>query len=66
VLADMLKLALVTSILRRSYPDLKVESYLTFADSRAASVVGGKRWASVAAKEFVMHRVFTPVGRSRG
>ncbi len=52
VLADMLKLALVTSALRRSYPSLKVESYLVFADSRAANVVNGKGWASLAAKEF--------------
>ena len=28
VLGDMLKLALVTSVLRRSRPDLKIESYL--------------------------------------
>jgi len=52
VLGDMLKLALVTSALRRSYPSLKVESYLVFADSTAANVVNGKGWASLAAKEF--------------
>lgn len=52
VLGDMLKLALVTSALRRSYPSLKVESYLVFADSTAANVVNGKSWASLAAKEF--------------
>jgi hypothetical protein len=52
VLGDMLKLALVTSALRRSYPSLKLESYLVFADSTAANVVNGKGWASLAAKEF--------------
>lgn len=52
VLSDMLKLALVTSVLRRSYPGLNVESYLVFADVKAAKVVTGKGWASLAAKEF--------------
>ena len=52
VLSDMLKLALVTSVLRRSYPTLNMESYLVFADSTAAKVVNGKGWASLAAKEF--------------
>jgi len=52
VLGDMLKLALVTSVLRKSYPGLTVESYLLFADSAAANVVNGKGWASLAAKEF--------------
>jgi hypothetical protein len=52
VLGDMVKLALVTSALRRSYPSLKLESYLVFADSTAANVVNGKGWASLAAKEF--------------
>jgi hypothetical protein len=52
VLSDMLKLALVTSVLRRSYPVLNVESYLVFADVEAAKVVTGKGWASLAAKEF--------------
>jgi hypothetical protein len=54
VLSDMLKLALVTSVLRRSYPTLIVESYLVFADSTAANVVNGKGWASLAAKEFAI------------
>jgi hypothetical protein len=48
----MLKLALVTSVLRKLYPSLKVDSYLIFADSAAANVVNGKGWASLAAKEF--------------
>ena len=52
VLGDMLKLALVTSALRRSYPRLQVESYLIFADVAAANVVNGRGWASLAAKEF--------------
>ena len=52
VLSDMLKLALVTSVLRRSCPGLDVESYLVFADVEAAKVVTGKGWASLAAKEF--------------
>jgi hypothetical protein len=52
VLGDMLKLALVASVLRRSCPTLKVECYLGFADSTAANVVNGKGWASLAAKEF--------------
>jgi hypothetical protein len=52
VLGDLLKLALVSSVLRRSYPALKVESHLVFADSAAANVVNGKGWASLAAKEF--------------
>jgi hypothetical protein len=52
VLGDMLKLALVASVLRRSYPTLKVECYLGFADSAAANVVNGNGWASIAAKEF--------------
>jgi len=52
VLGDMLKLALVSSVLRRSYSGLKVESYLVFADVAAANVVNGKGWASLAAKEF--------------
>ncbi|MBZ5524807.1 MAG: hypothetical protein LAP21_21420 [Acidobacteriia bacterium] len=48
----MLKLAFVTSALRRSYVHLTVESYLLFADSAAATVVNGKPWASLAAQEF--------------
>jgi hypothetical protein len=52
VLSDMLKLTLVTSVLRRSYPSLRVDSYLVFADITAAKVVNGKGWASLAAKEF--------------
>ena len=52
VLSDMLKLALVTSVLRKLYPSLKVDSYLIFADSAAANVVNGKGWASLAAGEF--------------
>jgi hypothetical protein len=52
VLADTLKLALITSAFRRSDPSLKVESYLVFADSSAATVVNGQGWASLAAKEF--------------
>lgn len=52
VLGDMLKLALVTSVLRRSYPGMNIESYLVFADVEAARVVTGKGWASLAAKEF--------------
>jgi hypothetical protein len=52
VLSDMLKLALVTSVLRKSYPSLIVESYLVFADFTAAKVLSGRGWASLAAKEF--------------
>ena len=52
VLGDMLKLALVTSTLRRSCAGMKVESYLIFADKTAANVVSGKGWASLAAVEF--------------
>lgn len=52
VLGDMLKLAFVSSVLRRSYPTLIVESHLIFADERAANVVTGNGWAALAAKEF--------------
>jgi hypothetical protein len=52
VLSDMLKLAFVSSVLRRSYPTLKVESHLIFADVSAANVVTGDGWAALAAKEF--------------
>ena len=52
ILGDMLKLALVTSVVRRANPDLRVEAYLVFADQLAARTVIGKGWASVAAKEF--------------
>jgi len=52
VLSDMLKLVLVSSVLRRSYPTLNVESYLVFADVNACRVVTGKGWASLAAEEF--------------
>jgi hypothetical protein len=52
VLGDMLKLTLVTSVLRRSDPSLKIESYLLFADQMAARLVNGKGWPSLAAKEF--------------
>ena len=52
VLGDMLKLALVTSALRRSDPTLKIESYLLFADETAARFVNGKGWPTLAAKEF--------------
>jgi hypothetical protein len=55
VLSDMLKLAMVASILRRSHPGLRVESYLVFADDVAAKVITGKGWASLAAKEFAVH-----------
>ena len=60
VLSDMLKLVLVASVLRRSYPGLNAESYLVFADVAAANVVTGKGWASLAAREFgVEARVIT-------
>lgn len=52
VLSDMLKLAFVSSVLRRSYPALNVESHLIFADASAANVVKGNGWAALAAKEF--------------
>lgn len=52
VLGDILKLVLLTSALRRSYPSVQVEPYLIFADVTAANVVNGKGWASLAAKEF--------------
>jgi hypothetical protein len=52
VLGDTLKLALISSVLRRSYPALKVESYLIFVDATAANVVNGKGWPSLAASEF--------------
>lgn len=52
VLSDMLKLAFVSSVLRKSYPTLNVESHLIFADVTAASVVTGNGWATLAAKEF--------------
>ena len=48
----MLKLALITAALRRSHPNVQVESHLIFADVTAANVVNGKGWASLAAKEF--------------
>jgi len=52
VLTDMLKLAFVSSVLRRSYPNLNVESHLIFADVTASTVVNGNGWAALAAKEF--------------
>jgi hypothetical protein len=52
VLADMLKLGLLGSALRRSCPNLKVECYLVFADHAAANVALGNGWASLAAQEF--------------
>ena len=52
VLIDLLKLALISTILRRANDDLKVESYLVFEDREAASLVTGKSWASIAAAEF--------------
>jgi hypothetical protein len=52
VLGDMLKLAFVSSVLRRSYPALNIESHLIFADASAANVVNGNGWAALAAKEF--------------
>jgi hypothetical protein len=50
VLSGMLKLAFVSSALRRSYPTLKVESHLVFADLSAANVVNGNGGAALAAK----------------
>lgn len=52
VLGDMLKLAFVSSVLRKSYPTINVESHLIFADVSAASVVTGDGWAALAANEF--------------
>jgi hypothetical protein len=52
VRGDLLKLALVTSVLRRSDPAMKIESYLLFADQTAARLLDGKGWPSLAAKEF--------------
>lgn len=52
VLSDMLKLAFLSSILRRSCPTSHVESHLVFADISAANVVNGNGWAALAAKEF--------------
>ena len=52
VLSDMLKLAFVSSLLRRSDPALNIESHLIFADADAANVVNGNGWAALAAKEF--------------
>jgi hypothetical protein len=47
-----LKLAFVTAVLRRSQPNIQVESHLIFADLAAASIVNSKSWSSLAAKEF--------------
>lgn len=52
VLGDILKLALIANVVKRSCLDIKVESYLIFADELAATVVNGNTWASIAAKEF--------------
>jgi len=52
VLGDVLKLALVTSVLRRSDATVKVDSYILFVDGAAANVLSGNGWASLAAEEF--------------
>jgi hypothetical protein len=52
VLADMLKLALITTTLRTLNPDALVESYLLFACDRAANLVRGRGWAALAAEKF--------------
>jgi hypothetical protein len=53
VRSDMLKMVLIKGLLKRSYPDLKVECYLAFADSIAAAVITtGRSWTSIAAAEF--------------
>jgi hypothetical protein len=52
VLGDLLKLAFISSVLKRSYPTVMVESNPLFADNAAASAISGKSWASLAAREF--------------
>ena len=52
VLGDLLKLAFLRRVLRKSYPTVIVESYLLFADEAASCVIIGKGWASLAAREF--------------
>jgi len=52
VLADLLKLSLISTVLKRTNEGLTIESYLIFADPEAAAVVTGRSWASIAATEF--------------
>ena len=47
VLSDMLKLAFVSSVLRRSYPTLNVESHLIFTAMSAADVLNGNGWGHI-------------------
>ena len=52
VLADVLKLALISKILREEQPSRTVESYIVFTDQEAAQVIKNESWGALAAAEF--------------
>ena len=52
VMADVLKLALLKRLLGAARPEQEVECVLAFLDEEATSVVSGKSWAALAAREF--------------
>jgi hypothetical protein len=53
----------VSSVLRKSYPTVNVESHLIFADVSAANVVSGNGWAALAAKEFGIAMQVIPLSK---
>lgn len=52
VMADVLKLALLKRLLGEARPGQEVECVFVFLDEEATSVVSGKSWAALAAREF--------------
>lgn len=52
VQADLLKLALIKSSPPKEFADKQVDAYLLFVDDQAMSVVSGRKWAALAAKQF--------------
>jgi hypothetical protein len=52
VMADVLKLALLKRLLGEARPGQQVDCLFVFLDEAATSVVSGKSWAALAAREF--------------
>src|SRR5215472_12636014 len=52
IAADVLKLSLASSTIRKQHPQKAVRCYLVFADEDAADVVRSSSWLSAAARHY--------------
>lgn len=63
VLADILKLALLSKILREQRPSYTIRSYMVFIDEEASLVIQNESWGALAAMEFGIQSAVVPIGQ---